>query len=127
MTTILKQQLNDNIISNINDFIIGDTSYWKLKYTESVEKLNHIIDSAKDEFEYHCKCSFENTHLVSFHLVFMDMIRDHFEIVKCKQINGYRILKVMKKIMANITTTMMGMGLIKIFKNSKIGNIMSIA
>ena len=28
----------------------------------------------------------------------MDMIRDHFEIVKCKQINGYRILKVMKKI-----------------------------
>ena len=47
MTTILNQRINDNIVSNINDFIVGDTGYWKLKYTESVDELNCMINEAK--------------------------------------------------------------------------------
>jgi len=97
MTTILKQQINDNIISNINDFIVGDTSYWKLKYTESVEELNCMINDAKEGLEYWGECSIENTHWLSFHFAFLDRIRYYFELVKCKQMNSYRILKALKK------------------------------
>ena len=97
MVETLTSKFHANLISSITDFIVGDTSYWKLKYKETIEELNEIISNAKDELEYWGECSIEKTHWLSFHYVFLDAIKYHFEFVKCKQINSYRILKRMKK------------------------------
>ena len=97
MSEALTSKFHANLISTIADFIVGDTSYWKLKYRETIEELNESINNAKDELEYCSECSIENTHWLSFHYAFLDVIKYHFEFVKCKQINSYRILKVMKK------------------------------
>ena len=97
MTYTLTPKFHDNILSTINDFIVGDTSYWKSKYTESVKQLNEIITDAKDELEYWSEYKIENTHWLSFHYAFLDLIKHHFEIVKCKQNNSGRILRCMKK------------------------------
>ena len=43
------------------------------------------------------ECSIENTHWLSFHYAFLDAIKYQFELVKCKQINSHRTLKVMKR------------------------------
>ena len=81
----------------INRFVDKILNMFKeIKQTMS-EELNGSINNAKDELEYCGECSIENTHWLSFHYAFLDVIKHHFELVKCKQINSYRILKVMNK------------------------------
>ena len=52
MTETLAPKFHANLISTINDFIVGNTSYWKLEYRETNEELNEIISNTKDELEY---------------------------------------------------------------------------
>ena len=59
MTEALTPKIHANLISTINVFIVGDTSYWKVKYRETIEELNEIINNAKDELEYWGECSIE--------------------------------------------------------------------
>ena len=121
MTYTLTPKFHDNILSTINDFIVGDTSYWKSKYTESVKQLNEMITDAKDELEYWGECKIENTHWLSVHYAFLDLIKHHFEIVKCKQHNSGRILRCMKNNLVNIIIVNT-----KIFKNIKTNYMTSI-
>ena len=74
----------------------GDTSYRKLKYRETSEELHESINNTKDGLEHWGECSTENTHWLSLHDASPDAIRYHFELVKCKHINSYRLLKAMK-------------------------------
>ena len=92
MTEILTSKYHANLISTITDFIVGDTKYWKLKYKS--------VNNAKNELEYRGECSTENAHWLSFHYAVLDVTKYHFELVKCKQINSYTILKALKRDLA---------------------------
>ena len=97
MSDALTSKFHANLIATIADFVVGDTRNFKLKSRETIEEFHESINNAKDELEYCCECSIENTHWLSFHYAFLDVIKYHFEFVKCKRINSYRILKVMKR------------------------------
>ena len=87
---------NNDVISKIYDFLIGESSYWKSEYNKSIKALNETITNAKGELEYWSERKVENSHWLSFHYAFLDLIKHHFEIVKCKQKNAKRILACLR-------------------------------
>ena len=95
--TLITCKINNNdVISKIYDFLIGESSYWKSEYNKSIEALNETITVAQDELEYRCDGNIEDYHWLSFHYAFLDLIKYQFELVKCKQQNGKRILACMR-------------------------------
>ena len=87
---------NSDVISKIYDFCIGDSCYWKSKYNEFIENLNGMIEQAVYNVERSSKCCIHDTHWLSFHYAFYDMVASEFAIVKCKLNNSKRILKCMR-------------------------------
>ena len=95
--TLITSKINNNdVISKIFDFLIGERSYWKSEYNKTIEALNETITDAIDVFEHWSERKIEDTHWLSFHYAFLDEIKHHFELVKCKQKNSKRILACLR-------------------------------
>lgn len=94
---MLKSKLNnEDVISKIYDFSIGDRRYWKSKYNETVEHLNGMIEHAVYNVERSSNCCIHDTHWLSFHYAFHDIVASEFAIVKCKLNNSKRVLRCMR-------------------------------
>ena len=95
--TLITRNINNNdVITKIYDLLVGEIGYWKSEYNKSIEALNETITDAKDELEYWSERKVENSHWLSFHYAFLDLIKRDFEIVRCKRKHSKRILACMR-------------------------------
>jgi len=53
---------NNDVLSKVYGFLIGDSSYWKSEYNKSMKALNEIIGDALDTVENFGGCSIDDTH-----------------------------------------------------------------
>ena len=89
--TLITCEVNNNdVISKVYDFLIGDSSYWKSEYNKSIKALNEIIGDATDTVEHFGECSIDDTRWLSYHHAFHDIVASEFEIVGCKQKNEFQ-------------------------------------
>ena len=95
--TLITGKINNNdVITKIHDFLIGESSYWKSKYNETIENLNGMIEHAVYNVERRGNCCIHDTHWLSFHYAFYDIVASEFAIVKCKLNHSTRILACLR-------------------------------